>query len=290
MNSTALLLVVTAAIAHASWNLIAKRAAHIGPAFVFAYGVSATILYAPWVGWILIHENNNWSWQIILCMTLSGALHLAYSLFLQKGYQVADLSIVYPVARGTGPFLSTLGALLILNEPATVQSIGGMLCVVLGVLLIATQGQITRLFRPTAIVGVRWGFIVGLFIASYTLVDAYGVKTLLVAPVLFDWATCAARTLIMLPHFARNPQKAWGSMRGYWTLAWAVGFLSPLGYILILYALQIGTSVSLVAPAREMSMLLVTLAGLVLLREPVGWGRFLGCCSIALGVVLLASS
>jgi len=288
MSSTALLLVVAAAIAHAAWNLLAKRAAHVGSAFVFAYGLCCTIVYAPWVVWILVFEHNDWSWPIVLAIVLSGALHLAYSLCLQRGYQVADLSVVYPVARGTGPLLSTIGALLLLGEPATARGLSGMLCVVAGVLLIATQGRLRKLLQPEAMAGVRWGALVGAFIAAYTVLDAYGVKTLLIAPVVFDWATCVSRTLIMLPHTARQPKQAIAAMRGYWPLAWAIGVLSPLGYILVLYALRDGAPVSLVAPAREMSMLLVTLAGLYLLREPAGWGRLVGCGSIALGVVLLA--
>ena len=288
MSSTALLFVIAAAIAHASWNLLAKRAAHVGSAFVFAYGLCCTIVYAPWVIWILVFDQNEWSWPIIGCIALSGALHLAYSLCLQRGYQLADLSVVYPIARGTGPMLSTVGALLLLGEPGTIRGISGMLCVVLGVLLIATQGKISRLLQPAAMLGVRWGALVGLFIAAYTLVDAYGVKTLLIAPVVFDWATCATRTLLMLPHTARQPKQAMEAMRGYWPLAWAIGVLSPLGYILVLYALRDGAPVSLVAPAREMSMLLVTLAGLYYLREAVGWGRLAGCCAIGLGVILLA--
>jgi len=288
MSSSALLLVIAAAIAHASWNLLAKRAAHVGPAFVFAYGLCCTIVYAPWVLWILIFDENTWSWPIISCIVLSGMLHLAYSLCLQRGYQLADLSVVYPIARGTGPLLSALGALLLLGEPATARGLAGLLCVVTGVLLIATQGKINRLLQPEALVGVRWGALVGIFIAFYTLVDAYGVKILLIAPVVFDWATCATRTLLMLPHTARQPRQALAAMKGHWPLAWAIGVLSPLGYILVLYALRDGAPVSLVAPAREMSMLLVTLAGLYLLREPVGWGRLLGCCAIALGVVLLS--
>lgn len=290
MTFSALLLVIVAAICHASWNLLAKRAAKVGPPFVFAYGLCSTIVFAPWVLWILIFEQNAWSWAILGCILLSGSLHLAYSLSLQRGYQVADLSVVYPIARGTGPFLSTIGAILFIREPATVLGLGGMLCVVAGVLMIATQGQIRRLLQPEAMIGVRWGLLVGCLIAAYTLVDAYGVKVLFIAPVLFDWATTASRTVIMLPHMARQPKRNWEAMRGFWPLAWAVGVLSPLGYILVLYALRDGAPVSLVAPAREMSMLLATLAGLYILREPVGWGRLIGCCFIAIGVVMLASS
>ena len=290
MTLSALLLVIVAAMCHASWNLLAKRAANVGPPFVFAYGLCSTILFAPWVIWILVFEQHDWSWAILGCILLSGTLHLAYSLSLQRGYQVADLSVVYPIARGTGPFLSTIGAIIFIREPATLLGLAGMLSVVAGVLMIATQGQIRRLLHPEAMVGVRWGLLVGLLIAAYTLVDAYGVKVLAIAPVLFDWATTASRTLIMLPHMARQPKRSWKAMRGFWPLAWAVGVLSPLGYILVLYALRDGAPVSLVAPAREMSMLLVTLGGLYILREPVGWGRLVGCGFIASGVVLLASS
>jgi drug/metabolite transporter (DMT)-like permease len=272
MTLSALLLVIVAAICHTSWNLLAKRAAHVGPAFVFAYGLCATILFAPWVLWVLIFEQNDWNWSILGCILLSGMLHLAYSLSLQRGYQVADLSVVYPISRGTGPFLATIGAILFLREPATLLGLGGMISVVAGVLMIATQGQIKRLLKPEATIGLRWGLLVGLLIAAYTLVDAYGVKVLAIAPVLFDWSTTVSRTLMMLPHMARQPKRSWQTMRGYWPVAWAVGALSPLGYILVLYALRDGAPVSLVAPAREMSMLLVTLAGLYILREPVGWG------------------
>lgn len=290
MTLSALLLVIVAAMCHASWNLLAKRAAKVGPAFVFAYGLCSTIVFAPWVIWILVFEQNDWSWAILGCILLSGILHLAYSLSLQRGYQVADLSVIYPISRGTGPFLSTLGAIIFLHEPATLLGLGGMLCVVTGVLMIATQGQIRRLLQPEAMIGVRWGALVGLLIAAYTLVDAYGAKVLVIAPVLFDWATSASKTLMLLPHAARQPKRAWEAMRGYWPLAWAIGVLSPLGYILVLYALRDGAPVSLVAPAREMSMLLVTLGGFYILREPVGWGRLVGCGFIASGVVMLASS
>lgn len=290
MTLSALLLVIVAAICHASWNLLAKRAAQVGPPFVFAYGLCSVILFTPWVIWILVFEENLWSWSILGCILLSGMLHLVYSLSLQRGYQVADLSVVYPISRGTGPFLSTIGAILFIREPATVLGISGMLAVVAGVLMIATQGQLRRLLLPKAMIGVRWGLWIGLLIAAYTLVDAYGVIALGIAPVLFDWATTASKCILMLPHIARQPTRAWHAMKGYWPLAWAIGLLSPLGYILVLYALRNGAPVSLVAPAREMSMLLVTLAGLYLLREPVGWGRLVGCCFIAVGVVMLASS
>ncbi|WP_313692464.1 DMT family transporter [Achromobacter mucicolens] len=290
MSYSSLLLVVLAAMAHATWNLLAKRAAMVGAPFVFAYGLCASVLYAPWVIWVLMHDGMNWTWPVVGAILASSLLHLGYSLCLQRGYQVADLSVVYPIARGTGPLLSTTGAFLLLGEPATHTGIAGMLCVVAGVLLIATQGRLAIFKQPQAWIGVRWGVVIGLFISAYTVVDAYGVKVLLISPVLFDWFTCVTRTAMMTPHMLRRPTHSWESMRGHWHLALAVGFLSPLGYILVLYALRNGAPLSLVAPAREMSMMLGTLAGMFLLREKVGVGRLAGCVSILAGVILLGSS
>lgn len=288
MSYTALSLVILAAMAHATWNILAKRAAMVGPVFVFAYGLAASIIYAPWVIWVLVHEGMTWSWPVALCILTSALLHLGYSLCLQRGYQVADLSVVYPIARGTGPLLSTIGAFTLLGETGTAGGVAGMLCVVGGVLLIATQGRLTLFRTPQAWIGVRWGVLIGLFIASYTVVDAYGVKMLLIMPVVFDWFTCVTRTLMMTPHVLQRRAQNIAAMRGYWGLAIGVGLLSPLGYILVLYALRMGAPLSLVAPAREMSMMLGTLAGMFLLREKVGPGRLAGCGAILVGVVLLS--
>lgn len=111
----------------------------------------------------------------------------------------------------------------------------------------------------------------------------------MIMPVLFDWFTGMIRTTMMTPHILHRRAQNWQAMRGHWRLALAVGFLAPLGYILVLYALQNGAPLSLVAPAREMSMMLGTLAGMFLLREKVGPSRLLGCLSILLGVVLLGT-
>ena len=176
-----------------------------------------------------------------------------------------------------------------MNEPAKASGIAGMLCVVIGVLLIATQGRLAIFRQAQAWVGVRWGVVIGLFIAAYTVVDAYGVKVLLISPVLFDWFTCVTRTTMMTPH-AASPGPELGIDARLLAPGAGRGLPVAAGYILVLFALQDGAPLSLVAPAREMSMMLGTLAGMFLLREKVGIGRLLGCFSILAGVVLLGSA
>lgn len=291
MAFASLLLVVLASFIHASWNLLAKRAASVGPVFVFAYNLIACIAYAPWVAYLLIKGKGiAWTWAGVGVITLSGVIHLAYSLCLQRGYQVADLSVVYPVARGTGPMLSTLGAFLILGERPSGQGVLGLVLVIAGIGLIATQGNLSAFRRPGGQAGVRWGTATGGLIASYTVIDAYAVKALGIAPVVLDWLSNLLRFFLLAPIVIAHPRRALDAMRGYWWIAVGVGLLSPLSYILVLAALTSGAPLSLVAPMREMSMMVGALMGMLILREQVGPWRLAGCGVLIAGVILLSGA
>lgn len=290
MALTSLLLVVLASLIHATWNLLAKRAAAVGPVFVFAYNLVACVAYGPWVLYLLAQGSIVWTWAGVGFVVLSGLIHLAYSLCLQRGYQVADLSVVYPVARGTGPMLSTIGAFLFLGEAPSGTGVVGLMLVVAGILLIATRGRLDAFSRPGGLAGVRWGTATGGLIASYTVVDAYAVKALGIAPVVLDWFSNLLRFFLLLPVVLANPRRATAAMRGHWWTALGVGVLSPLSYILVLAALKNGAPLSLVAPMREMSMMVGALMGMLILREAVGLWRLVGCGVLILGVIVLSAS
>lgn len=288
MSFLSLGLVVLAALIHATWNLLAKRAAHAGVAFVFANNLVATIAYAPWVAWVLLTEDMAWSGVAVGFIFLSALVHLAYSLCLQRGYQVADLSVVYPVARGTGPTLASVGAFLLLGEDISAPGLAGLLLVVTGIALIATQGRFAAFRTAEAHRGVRWGMGTGALIATYTVVDGWAVKMLGVVPVVLDWLSSALRFLFLLPVVLRDPSGAMARMRGHWGLAIAVGLLSPASYILVLTALRMGAPLHIVAPTREMSMMAGALFGMIFLGEAVGRWRLAGCVLLIAGVVLLS--
>lgn len=290
MTVTSLLLVILAALIHASWNLMAKKAANVGAVFVFAYNLVCGVVYAPWVIYLLVTDSITWTMETAGFVLASGLIHLAYSLCLQRGYRVADLSVVYPIARGTGPMLSTIGAFIILQETPSLTGIAGLILVVSGILLIATQGNLTAFRKPEGMAGVRWGTLTGGLIATYTVVDAYSVKMLGIAPVVLDWFSNLLRFFLLLPLVLANPRRAIESMRGYWWHAIGVGVLSPLSYILVLYALSTGAPLSLVAPMRESSMMVGALMGMLILREQVGFWRLIGCAVLVSGVILLSQS
>src|SRR6185437_9478039 len=118
MPFLALIAVLLAAVTHSTWNLFAKKAAG-SRHFVWLYSVGSIFLYLPIIGWILVEEPPHFGRAECLALTGTAVLHTAYSLALQAGYRVSDLSLVYPIARGTGPLLSFMGATLLLGERPT---------------------------------------------------------------------------------------------------------------------------------------------------------------------------
>lgn len=290
MTVASLLLVILASFIHATWNLLAKRAASAGPVFIFFSNLVSCVVYAPWALYLFVNDNIGWGWTGICFIVVSGVIHLAYILCLQRGYQVADLSVVYPVARGTGPMLSTFGAVFFLGEIPTGQALLGLALVVLGIALIATRGDLSAFRRPGGQAGVRWGTATGGLIACYTVVDAYAVKVLSIAPVVLDWFSCVLRFFLLTPFVIASPRQAVDAMRGFWWTSIGVGLLSPLSYILVLAALNSGAPLNLVAPMREMSMMVGALMGMLILRESVGPWRLAGCGVLILGVTLLSSA
>lgn len=290
MSLLPLILVVAAAVIHATWNLLSKQAAEAGAVFVAVNNGIITLLYAPWVIWLLLRDGMTWSPAIIACILASAVANLAYTLCLQRGYRVADLSVVYPVARGAGPVLSTLGAFLILGEQASPAGLAGLAAVVVGIGLIASNGRLGAFREPAGMAGVGWGLATGVLIATYSVIDAWGVKVLELSPVLLVWFSNLMRLPMLAPLLLRDPAGAMARMQGRWGLALGVGLLAPLSYILVLWALALGGPLSLVAPLRETSMMAAALLGFLVLRERVGLWRLAGCGAVVLGAALLAGA
>jgi drug/metabolite transporter (DMT)-like permease len=283
-------LVVLAALIHATWNLLAKRAASGGVAFVFTYSLAASVAYLPWMIWILVRGGLALNWPVAGCILASAVIHLGYSLCLQRGYQVAELSVVYPVARGTGPMLSSIGAFILLRETPSPHGVLGLLAVVAGILMLSTQGNLAAFHRPRGFSGLRWGLATGSLIAGYTVNDGFGVKVLGIHPVVLDWFSNLLRFVMLVPVLLARPARLRQAMKGRWWLAIGVGVLSPLSYILVLTAIGMGAPLSLVAPAREMSMMVGAMFGMFFLREPMNGWKIAGCLTLLAGVLLLGAA
>ncbi len=291
MPVSALALVILAGLIHACWNIAAKKAGGDVRFSCFS-SLVMMVFWAPlglWLGWQQVPSWGAIEWSLIAA---SGVLHTIYFVILLRGYRKADLTVVYPLARGTGPLLSSMVAILFLGEHISAMGLGGIVAVVLGVFLIAGG---PGLFRNTQNAehrvrvrkGMLYGLLTGVFIASYTVVDGYAVKMVFMSPILVDYFGNFVRLAFLLPAVLRKPDEVRVLWRAQWKYATVVGVISPVSYVLVLYAMQVAP-LSHVAPAREVSMLFAALIGGQLLGEGDRVARFFGAACIGVGVMALA--
>ncbi|MDO8338075.1 MAG: DMT family transporter [Microcella sp.] len=295
----AALLIAGGALAHAAWNVVLKASPAAGIRFVAITVALSTVLLAPFGAPVLLPALVERPATAGLLLA-SGALHCGYFLLLQRAYAAADVSVVYPLARGTGPLLSVIAAVLVLGErPAPIALLGAGV-VIAGVVVIGFAGA-----RPSAAsaasdpatdargrhrraVGVALGAAVGVLIAAYTVLDAVAVTAAGLSPVGYFWGSLVVQLAILAPWLVASPTATVQEARRHPRAIVAVGILSPLAYLLVLAAYA-HAPVAIVAPAREASVVLIALAGWLLFREPHPAQRLIGSAVVVAGVALLAS-
>lgn len=291
MSATALALVIAAALLHSMWNIAAKKAGGDGR-FALVCGLLMSVLWAPvgvWAAWGVLSGWGAAEWGIVL---VSAIVHLVYFQTLLRGYRLSDLTVVYPVARGTGPLLSSIGALLLLGERLSAIGVAGVVAVTLGVFFIAGGPALWAkvhdpLQRGRVRAGLGYGAVTGALIAGYTLIDGYAVKAMMLSPILLDYFGNVFRLPFLLPTALRDPAGFRRVWRAQWRHALVVAALGPLAYVLVLYAVRLAP-LSHVAPAREVSMLFAALIGGKLLGEGDRGLRIAGAVCIGAGVIALA--
>jgi drug/metabolite transporter (DMT)-like permease len=258
--------------------------------FAFFTSTLMAVVWAPlgwWMGRDAVPLWGAREWGIVV---FSGVLHVLYYVILLRGYRKADLTVVYPLARGTGPLLSSLVAVTLLGEQLSALGAVGIAGVVGGVFLIAGgPGLLRAAHDPQARRRVRkgmlYGVLTGVFIASYTVVDA--VKFKLLSPILVDYMGNFVRVAVLAPVALRDRAELARLWAVQWRFALLVAAVSPIAYVLVLYAMQ-EAPMAHVAPAREVSMLFAALIGGHLLGEGDRAARIAGALLIAAGVAALA--
>jgi drug/metabolite transporter (DMT)-like permease len=289
MPATALALVLVAAVLHALWNIAAKK---MGGDLRFALiaAIQVALLWAPLAAWFGHDVAGRWGWAEWAVIGASAVVHLVYFTTLLRGYRESDLTVVYPVARGVGPLLAVLGAVLVLGESLSAAGAFGVAAVIGGVFVLAGGPALlmrARAHDPRVSAGLGWGAAAGTMIAGYTVVDGYAVKAMLLSPILVDYFGNLLRLPFLLPVALRDRAGFAAVWRAQWKAALIVATLGPVAHVLVLYAVQLAP-LSHVAPAREVSMLVAALLGGKLLGEGDRALRIAGAVCIGLGVMLLA--
>jgi drug/metabolite transporter (DMT)-like permease len=259
-------LALGAAVLHAFWNLLLAGSRDTQATTVLVLGLS--VLFAAPVA-ALTWDVERAAWPYLAA---SAVLELVYFALLAAAYARAELSVVYPLARGGAPVFVLLGA-IVLGAAPTAAEVAGVLLVAAGVVLV-------RGLRGGDRVGTAFGLAIALSIAGYTLVDNAGIEH--ADPI-------AYLELVLIPvalagAVAVGPTRLRAASRPALLPAALAGFAA---YALVLAALKLAPAAP-VAAVRETSVVIaVALAGAVL-HERVGRGRIAGAIIVVAGVVLLA--
>lgn len=288
MTTLALILVLLSAVTHATWNFLAKRATN-QEVFIWWVLISISVLLLPLAAILIWRYPISYpGWWFIFGTVV---LHSLYFLFLGRSYNYADLSLVYPVARGTGPALVPVIGVLLLKEIITTLAIVGIISVVLGIFTVYWWGQFQKVFRDPfrffREAGARYALFTGLVIAVYSVWDKMGVSY--VNPFLYMYFLVLGSALFLAPYVCRihGTKTIRIEMKRKTGSIIMSGLLMFIAYGLILFALQF-SRVSYIAPAREVGIVIGVLFGTLMLGEPFGKGRVLGSCLIVFGLVLIS--
>jgi len=283
MTPTSLSLVIVAAFIHASWNILLKRVRG-GLSFLWFVDILQGFVFAPWIAWVIWSEKPTLGFTEWFFIVGSAVIHIAYYFFLQRGYRLGDISLVYPIARGSGPMLSSMVAILFLGERPGVLGILGIMAIGVGIFFLA--GGI-RNPHPDIRAAIIAGLLTGMSIATYTVWDKYAVSVIYVSPILLDLLANPLQALLLTP-LVWNRR---ADISTYWKQSrpelFGVTILNPISYILILLAMTVAP-VSQIAPVREVSTLIGAVIGGRLFAEQHLRSRLAAASIIVLGVIAIA--
>jgi drug/metabolite transporter (DMT)-like permease len=273
MPTSALALALAAAFVHAFWNLGLAGARDVQAATAVAL-VCGSIAFAP-IAVLAWHADR----QVWPYLAVTSLLQLTYFVLLTAAYGRADLSFVYPIARGSAPVLVLVVGLAILGVGASVAQVGGVLLVTGGVFLVRGIGGRATSFDLVLALGVA------ACIAAYTLVDKYGIRY--ASPVVYQELSMIPATLGFLALTLRR-RGATAVRAAVGTSSAAAGLAAFGAYVLVLAALARAPAAP-VAAVRETSVVIATALAAPFLREPVGALRLAGAVLVVAGVALLGA-
>jgi drug/metabolite transporter (DMT)-like permease len=282
VSGPALVLVVCAAILHAIWNALAKRADN---QFVFLWcSVSlATALLFP-LGLLRLPAEPAPASGLPF-VTASVAIHALYFWALGRAYRHGDFSRVYPMARGLGVALVPLVALPLFDEHLSWLGSLGVGLVVLGIVTLGAMPVATTSVARASSAGTFWALVTGLTIAAYSLVDKAGVARL--HPMPYIALMGAGLSVVLAPVVLADRPALRREWRRHWRTILVASAMNLTSYLLVLFAFRL-SKVGYVVASRELSILFSAFIGSLWLGEGRLAPRLAGASVVLAGVVCVA--
>ena len=286
MTGFALIIVLIAGFLHAGWNYMLKKSQH-KIAFIWWFLLVSAVLFFPMFFYFWPKTTiSSTGW---ICIVATGLVHGLYFWFMGGAYERGDLSLVYPLSRGSGPLLVPIFAVIFLREQLSFIGIIGIVLVITGIYVIHLRafspGSFFEPFKALSGGASLWALFTGSMIASYSLIDKVGVQV--VYPPVYIYLMLLISWLSLSPYVLyKERTHLKEELQINKRLMLIVGFLSPFTYLIVLFAMQM-SKISYVVAVREVSIIFSTCYGIFWLQEKHGRQKILGAGLIALGVVFI---
>ena len=298
MPPFAIALVLVAATLHAAWNVLLKTSGDtLGTALRLQAFGSAVLVPVGIVGWFLNGQPAIAPGGLALVLG-SAVLEAAYFIFLSAAYARGDLSLVYPLARGSAPLLAVIVGVAVLGERLSPGSWLGVACLLTGILLVSRPWRALQASGREHRGAIGFALATGLTIAAYSAIDRLGVRAM--PPWLYGALLAVFATVFLFVAVSIGRRRGWvrrpdpaAQRPAFIGRAGIAGVASLTAYLLILFAHSIAP-LATVAPLRESGLVLAAAWGAIRLGEAVGRRqaaiRIVAAAFIVLGAVLLALS
>jgi drug/metabolite transporter (DMT)-like permease len=278
MTTFVFVIVLFAALCHASWNALIKVARDpLSTTTLILCG--ATVFAIAAIPFVPLPAAPSWPYLVA-----SSFIHLLYFGSLAEAYRTGDLGQVYPIARGAAPLMTAAAGTLIVGEHLNVLAWGGIVALALGVLLLSLRGG--RDFAKLDKRAVGFALFTAVTICTYTIVDGVGARLSghSVSYVLWGFIGIC---ICLLPYaLYRNGRTLLSDALQFWPRGLAGGALQVVSYGVALWAMTLAP-IAIIASLRETSVLFAALIAVVVLREPFRAVRVAAAVLIVAGLIAI---
>lgn len=284
MSLSGWLLILFSACIHVVAH-VALKTTRNRTAFVWWMLLGGSLLFLP----VLILQWQPVSplaWGVLL---ISAAFEAGYFAAIARAYHTGDLSIVYPLARGTAPLFLLVWSTVFLREHPTLGGVGGILLIAGGLYVVNLPrlGAWLEPLRALNTPGPRWALLAGVCISLYTVIDKFGIT--LLPPLFYTYLALLLTVILLAPGTFR--ENGWAALqaelRHSWPVALLAGFTTMAAYALVLYVMRGGAPAAYAGAVREISVVLGAAIGILFLKENGSAMRILGALLVAGGVVII---
>ena len=288
MNLTIFLLALSSGTLHAVWNFFSKKKADKMP--VMLLGVwFANLTLLPFSLYII--AKTGFSLGIFYFAIISALSDIAYYFCVLYSYRAGELSMMYPVARGTGVVLVALFSMIIFHEQIAFQAVIGIALVIVGIFSFALREGLSQKVMADSVKSLKYAFFLGCTVVVYTLIDRAGVQKY--NPIVYLNLTGVISATILSPFVFKNEL---GTAKGIMDFARKEGkYAAIIGYgitvsyliILFIYACFTDAKSSYITPIREFSVVIGSILGFIFLKEKFTVNKLIGIVTILLGVIMI---